>query len=172
MGAWVELNGAFSSDVYQDTDGYSVCVKEAELLSYNEYVERYSTDAEVGQIEGLDEKALVCVTLGIRNEDSSGGLSLFTMYLVPDRKNEYFVADTNLLLASETKLRESGSDGMGVSIRSGTEYEIHLAYVCQAGEVDYGDGKVRECYLRPMRDTEFELIATTLPVRHLIRVTV
>ena len=94
------------------------------------------------------------------------------MYLVPARKNEFLVPDTDLLLASETKLRESGASLItGVSIRPDTEYEMRLAYCRQGGTVDRGDLKLREAYLETLDDTVFDLVLTNLPVRHTIRVT-
>lgn len=171
MGEWAELEGAFIMDrASEQTSGYAVRVSEAEHLSYNEYVERYATDGSEAQ-EGLDAKSLVCLTLDIRNENSNGGLGLATMYLIPARKNEFFVPDTELLLASETKLRESGGGLVtGVSIQPGTEYEIHLAYCRQGGTVEHEGGKVHEAYFETIADTAFELVLSNLPVRHVVRV--
>lgn len=172
MGAWVELEGAFVMDrASERTNGYAVRVTKAERLSYNQYVKRYATDGSQ-PIDGLDTPSLVCLSVGIRNENSNGGLGIATMYLVPARKNEFLVPDTDLLLVSETKLRESGASLVtGVSIRPGTEYEMRLAYCRQGGAFDQGDLKLREAYLETLDDTAFDLVLTNLPVRHTIRVT-
>ena len=173
MGEWAELKGAFQENrMSEDTDGYALRVTAAERLSYNEYVSRYATDGSTPK-DGLDTVSLACLTLGIRNEgESKGGLFLATMYLLPSRKNEFFVLDTDLLLASETKLREGNQSlGQKVSIRSGTEYEIHLAYRRQGGRVELNGEKVPEAYLMSMPDTSFELHLTNLPVRNVIYVT-
>lgn len=171
MGEWVALDGAFTSaNVSERTQGYAVCVTSAEVMSRNEYVGRHATD-ESTTIEGLDEPAVVCVSAGIRNEDSDGGLAIAAMYLVPVRKNEYFRFDSDLFLSSETTLRESGAMMVtGFSIRQGTEYETCLPYIRQGGTVETGGIEVNEAYLEPIHDTEFDLILTNLPVRHVIRV--
>lgn len=172
MGTWVELDGAFNQSRGEDTAGYGVCVAGAEVLSYNEYVERYATDGSV-PLEGLDARSLVCLDVDIRNEgDSSGGLALATMYLVPERRNEFFVSDAELLLMAETKLRESGSSGMGVSVRSGTEYATHLVYRRQGGEVDHGGIPMSASYFETIDDRGFELILSNLPVRHVVHIEV
>lgn len=172
MGEWVELDGAFLMDrADEQTEGYAVRVTEAEHLSYNEYIECYATDGSQ-PIEGLDAQSLVCLTLQIRNEQSSGGLGIAMMYLVPDRKNEFLVVDSDLLLAAETKLRESGANLVtGVSIRPGSEYEVRLAYHRQGGTTQLGDREVNEAYLETIRDDSFELVLSNLPARHVVRVT-
>lgn len=172
MGEWVELDGAFLMDrADEQTEGYAVRVTEAEHLSYNEYIECYATDGS-RPIEGLDAQSLVCLTLQIRNEQSSGGLGIAMMYLVPDRKNEFLVVDSDLLLAAETKLRESGANLVtGVSIRPGSEYEVRLAYHRQGGTTQLGDREVNEAYLETIRDDSFELVLSNLPAQHVVRVT-
>ena len=173
MGEWVELNGAFLMDrASENTDGYAVRVSSAELLSYNEYIERYATDGSE-QIDGLNDLSLVCLTIDLRNEDSAGGLGIGGMYLVPASKNEFFVADGDLLLASETKLRESGATLVtGISIRSGTEYEMRLAFHRQGGTVEVDGKKLNEAYFEAVGAGEYDLLLTNLPVRHSIRVMV
>ena len=171
-GEWVALDGAFVAERRAEaTTGYSLRVGSAERMSYNEFVGTYATDGSEAR-EGMNVKSLVVLTLGIRNEGSEGGLTISQMYLLPTRRmNEFLVPDADLLLASETKLRESGSDGMGVRIREGTEYEVRLAYEHQGGLVDVGGEQVKEAYFEPLDDVDFELIVSNLPVRNVIAFT-
>ena len=68
---------------------------------------------------------------------------------------------TNVLDVSGVKLREAGTNGWHVSIREGTEYQIHLPYILN----DFG-----KRYTTEMTDREFSYYISNLPVRHSIRV--
>lgn len=172
MGSWVELDGAFlQSRSSEDTQGYAVCVCAADVMSRNAYVVRYASDGSE-TLEGMDVQSLVCLTLGIRNGGfSHGGIALPAMYLITAGRNEFLVPDTDLLLAAEPGLRENAAGGMGMSVRAGTEYEIHLAYRHQGGEVEVGGERSNEAYLSPVGETRFSLRVSNLPVRHEIEVT-
>lgn len=171
MGSWVELDGAFlQSRLSEDTQGYAVCVRTADVMSRNAYVRQYALDGS-GPLEGMDAPSLACLTLGIRNEGSSrGGIALPAMYLITAGRNEFLVPDTDLLLAAEPRLRENASGGMGLSVREGTEYEIHLAYRHQGGEIEVDGETSNEAYLNPIGETRFSLRVSNLPVRHEIEV--
>lgn len=68
---------------------------------------------------------------------------------------------TKALDVSGVKLREAGTNGWTVSIKEGTEYQIHLPYMLN----DSG-----KCYTTEMTDREFSYYISNLPVRHSIRV--
>ena len=68
---------------------------------------------------------------------------------------------TNVLDVPGVKLREAGSNGWTVSIKEGTEYQIHLPYILN----DF-----RNRYTTEMTDREFSYYISNLPVRHSIRV--
>lgn len=165
MGEWVDLDGAFSDSSSENTKGYYLRVSGAQIMSYNQYVETYATDGSTVQ-EGLDTLSLAVLTVDIKNDghEGTGGLNLFEMYLVPARMNEYLIEDADLFLLSETKLRESGSNGWKVGIQEGTEYQIHLPFIHNTSNP--------ECYELKMSDTEFLYYVSNLPVRHAIRVSV
>ena len=67
----------------------------------------------------------------------------------------------SLFLKSEAKLREAGTNGWTVSIKEGTEYQIHLPYILN----DF-----RNRYTTEMTDKEFSYYISNLPVLHSIRV--
>ena len=170
MGEWVSLEGAFlQTRLKEKTQGYSVRVTGAEVLSYNEFVAMYSND-ESEPIEGLDEKSIVCVALNLKNEGSDGFLAVGVMYLVPARRNEFFISDNELLVSTEEKMRSGNNPGLSVNIRQGTEYTIHLAYVHQGGTTDYEGQQIQEAYLEPIEDRSFELVVANSPIRHVIEV--
>lgn len=68
---------------------------------------------------------------------------------------------TSVLDVSGVKLREAGTNGWTVSIKEGTEYQIHLPYILN----DF-----RNRYTTEMTDREFSYYISNLPVRHSIRV--
>jgi hypothetical protein len=165
MGEWVDLDGAFSDVSSENTKGYYLRVSDAQIMSYNQYVETYATDGSTVR-EGFDVPSLAVLTVDIKNDghEGDGGLNLFEMYLVPVRMNEYLIEDADLFLLGETKLRESGSNGWKVGIKEGTEYQVHLPFIHNTS--------TPECYERQMNDTEFLYYVSNLPVRHAIRASV
>lgn len=68
---------------------------------------------------------------------------------------------TSVLDVSGVKLREAGTNGWTVSIKEGTEHQIHLPYILN----DF-----RNRYTTEMTDREFSYYISNLPVRHSIRV--
>ena len=68
---------------------------------------------------------------------------------------------TSVLDVSGVKPREAGTNGWTVSIKEGTEYQIHLPYILN----DF-----RNRYTTEMTDREFSYYISNLPVRHSIRV--
>ena len=68
---------------------------------------------------------------------------------------------TSVLDVSGVKLQEAGSNGWTVSIKEGTEYQIHLPYILN----DF-----RNRYTTEMTDRKFSYYISNLPVRHSIRV--
>ncbi len=170
MGEWIPLVGAYvTSGSAERTDGYSVRIGSAEVVSYNEYVSRYANDGSPA-IEGLDIPSILVPSFEMRNDGSDGYLQIASMYLVPRRKNEFFLSDYRLLVKTEEKMREGGNPGLSVNIRKGTEYEIHPGYVHQGGTTMHGSQEIQEAYLNPIEDEEFELILSNMPVRHIVRI--
>lgn len=63
---------------------------------------------------------------------------------------------TSVLDVSGVKLREAGTNGWTVSIKEGTEYQIHLPYILN----DF-----RNRYTTEMTDREFSYYISNLPPR-------
>ena len=182
MGEWVELDGAFvSTSSLEQTEEYALRVTDAQVISPRSYIERYTvvsspldeTTALEGDITGIDAPSLICLTIDIRNEGSDGQLCFADMYLVPERKNEYFMPDVPLFISSEAQYAEAGATAASayIGVRPGTEYTIHLPYthgsLVDGNWVHYDTG-----YLNPVVDRSFELILSYLPVRRVVDVSV
>lgn len=182
MGEWVDLAGAFVElgDLEQ-TEGYFVRVSSAEVLSPRSYVERYTVVPEAlemaidheGDLGIVETPSLVCLTVDIRNCGSNGQLCYAEMSLVPERKNEQFMADPVLFISSERQYAENGATAASAffGVRPGTEHTVHMPYI-HANRRD-GEGNLYESpYLNPVVDTDFEMVLSFLPVRHTVDVTV
>lgn len=157
-GEWVPLEGAFQNDASSEqTSGYSLMVESAEVVTYDEYLERHGVTAS--GTHGT-ARCVVDVTLRIRNDGTEqGGINVFQMVLVPERGNEYLICD----VMSEDALWpqvEPNADS-SASIRPGTEYVTHIPYVFNGGE---------EVYDREVTDRSFTLLLSRMPVRKMVAV--
>ena len=116
MGEWIPLEGAFQNGTSSEqTQGYSLMVESAEVVTYDEYLKRHGA-APTGTHGDVR-----CVV---------------QMVLTPERGNEYLICD----VMSEEALwpqAEPNADS-SVSIRPGTEYVTHIPYVFNGGEEVYG----------------------------------
>lgn len=159
MGEWVPLEGAFQNGTSSEqTFGYSLMVESAEVVTYDEYLERHGV-APAGS-HG-DARCVVDVTLRIKNEGTEqGGINVFQMVLTPERGNEYLICD----VMSEDALwpRVEPNADSSVSIRPGTEYVTHVPYVFNGGDEVYG---------REVTDRAFTLLASRMPARKMVVVT-
>ena len=159
MREWVALEGAFQNSASSEqTQGYSLMVESAEVVTYDEYLERHGV-APSGT-HG-DARCVVDVALRIRNDGTEqGGINVFQMVLTPERADEYLICD----VMSEDALWpqvEPNADS-NVSIRPGTEYVTHIPYVFNGGE---------EVYDREVADRAFTLLISRMPVRKMVVVT-
>lgn len=178
MGEWVELNGAFLEEASaENTRGYSLRVADAELLSRNEFVARYS-GGTLGPVEGFDVPCMCCVTLDVRNEGAQGGLDLLSMVLIPRRGNEQLVYDDRLYLAGEEKLRSLGGSTavfMGyIRTRENTEYTTHIPYMVRGIYQSSEESNLvaRAGHLEELTDTSYRLYLSNRPIRHVVEVEV
>lgn len=170
IGEWVALDGAFQRSTREKTEGYALRLNRAELISYNDYVQRYANDGSK-TVEDLDERSIINLNVTMRNDasDAEGYLYMFGMILVPERKNASFGCDTDLLIASQPSMRESGNPGLTVSIRANSEYDLALPYVRKNMNTVYVNGvEVGARYTTAHTDRRFSWILSNLPVRHVI----
>lgn len=158
MGEWVPLEGAFQNDTSSEqTQGYSLMVESAEVVTYDEYLERHGATASGAH---GDVRCVVDVTLRIRNEGAEqGGINIFQMVLVPERGNEYLICDVMSEKALWPQVEPNADSS--VSIRPGTEYVTHIPYVFNGGE---------EVYEREVNDRDFKLLLSRMPVRKMVKV--
>lgn len=158
MGEWVALDGAFQdgSDREQ-TQGYSLMVESADVVTYDEYLERHGVTPTGAHGAA---RCVVDVTLRIKNDGSDqGGINIFQMVLTPARGDEYLICD--IMSDDALWLKTEPNADSSVSIRPGTEYVTHIPYVFNGGD---------EVYARNITDRGFAFLASRMPTRKMIRV--
>ena len=159
-GEWVALEGAFQSDSSEQTQGYSLMVEDAEVMTYDEYLKRQGGGPQEPSSFG-DARCVVDVSVRIKNDGGEeGGIYVFQMVLVPERANEYLICDVMGSNALWPQVQEGASSG--VRVRPGTEFLTHIPYVFNGGEEVYG---------REVEDRTFTLLVSRMPVRKMIVVT-
>lgn len=158
MGEWVALEGAFQDGGDREqTQGYSLMVESAEVVTYDEYLERHGV---VPTGSHGDAHCVVDVALRIKNEGSDqGGINIFQMVLTPARGDEYLICD---IMSDEALwLKTEPNADSSVSVRPGTEYVTHIPYVFNGSD---------EVYSRNIADRDFIFLASRMPVRKMVRV--
>ena len=130
VGEWAELKGAFTTDRdYELTDGYALRVDGAEILSPNEYLDRYARDGARSVEEG-DRPYLVVVDLTVRNDGNSNGhISAYNWRMISPS------GDDSLTVASD--LWDHVNKGMDTTaafvVAEGTEVTTRVPFYAQRG---------------------------------------
>lgn len=162
MGEWVSLDDTILSSRSSEFPGYSLKVKSAQVVSYNEYIEMYGLDKSKIS-PGLDEKSVVDVELEIRNEgNDKSGIPLMALLLVPERKNTYYIWRDELWLESEP----NSKDVLFIATRVDSEYATHLPFTRNNFNPD------QTAFKKPINDKSFSLVVSHAPVRKVIDVKV
>lgn len=161
MGEWVDLDGAFiyKRDIEQ-TQGYSIRVKSAQLMSYNQYIEQYGQDKS-RTVEGLDGQSVICLEVEAKNVgNDEGAIYIFDCKLIPERKNDYFMYARFLWEESEPNVKGA----FHLRLMKDSEYTTFIPYKVNINDEDQSE------YKQPITDTSFELIVSNAPVRKVIDV--
>ena len=188
MNEWVDLDGAFMAQAKENTQGYSIRIRDAELLSYNEFIEKYGIDTTDTKKEeqdrtdsradsiflemyGTDEsdtkdeeqdqvKSIVCLTMDIKNVGNTDGrFHLENAYLISTNdRSEYLSKDTRLLWLSVPGLQANRNPAMDLNIEPDTEFTVAMPYICKAIIP----------YIKQVTGDTFELIVSRVPIEHII----
>ena len=129
MNEEVKLNGAFIDDISEDTNGYSLTVKSAQVMSANEYLKRYARDG-VTSVEGGDvpnTRLVLEVEFKNSGKKDGGNFNYISSWVVgkPD-KNTFYRTDSELWEHRETKM--AGKNYTGIGVRAGTSYTTYLPF--------------------------------------------
>ena len=173
VGDSVELNGAFAEYSTENTDGFSFSVNSAELMSINEYIDRYSKDNVMPNdpydTTDPNEKTLAVLTITIRNDknegDERGYLDSLGWSLIPrNQKERWLRVDSTLFNLSVPQL----GGAYQLSVRPGTEYTINVPF--STSVVDGFPAQAGLGHKPTLESGDYDFIATNLPVRHIVEV--
>lgn len=168
MGEWVELDGAFISDSGENTQGYGIRLAKAELLSHDEYLERYALDSEgAGSFTSeLDAKSIVCLTLELKNDatEEGGFIFLGEARLSGDGLPLKYSYDPSLWAASNPNITTMSYH---IGVVPGTSTEQHVPYSLVRSEEE--NGRYKEALPTV---SSYELVVSNAPVRHVIDIKV
>ena len=174
MGEWVELEGTYAYVVDHLSDGYSVKVDSVEVMSAQEYLDRYAEGSSYKPDN--PNEALVVLDLVVRNNrstdideadyESVGAINMVNTIMIPHNAGgmEYTV-DKFLWCEAEEAFKDEAIVYVGVM--PGTEYTMHCPYrFVHIVNSDYSIGADK-----PVSDT-FDLVLGNFPVRREIEVTI
>lgn len=173
VGDSVQLQGAFAEYDRENTDGFSFTVQSAELMSINEYVQRYSQDGALPNLSydttDGDATTLAVLDIIIRNDksesDERGYLNSLGWSLIPrNQKSRWLRVDTQLFNLSVPQL---GGD-YRLSVRPNTEYTIHVPFSTTV--VDSFPAQAGMGHKPTLETGDYDFIATNLPIRHIVEV--
>ncbi len=164
MGDWIELNGAFLYErTSENTVDYSIRLSNAELLSYNEYIELYGEDAsKLMPDDGRrDIKSILCLTVDLSNHGEDGQFFIGEAKVLPVGNIKALSLDRKLWMESNKNIDEAQ---MFLSVYPNTEFTLHIPYI--AGDVLYDDGDNR--YASALTNNSFSFVVSAAPIRHII----
>ncbi|MBR2834555.1 MAG: DUF5028 domain-containing protein [Coriobacteriales bacterium] len=158
MGEWVELDGTFLTFNGEHTEGYSLRVDQAEVISYNEYMRRYALEpAEVlhENEEKYDSACVPCLTITMKNDNNSDGyFHMFGALLTCVKPVNWYRVNMDMLEETERAYKGKGNGIADISLRPDTEYTLHVPFL----QPNYD----------PVIPRIFEWRVSNLPVRHVI----
>lgn len=169
MGEWVELDGSFQMSSGEGTREYALMVESANVMTYGEYLAAYGGDAR--RESSGNNRCVLDLALRIKRSgspesvesdqsDTGGYINIFQTVLVPSSSNKYLICDVVGGKALWPQVQQGA--GMQIHIRPGTEYLAHIPYVLNTAEP----------YEEEIVEREFTLLASRMPVRKMIRVSV
>lgn len=163
VGEWVDLSGTFFYDkALEHLDGYSICVQDARIVSYNEYIALYGLDpAQQVDSPTYDEPGIVCVTMVLKNEGNSDGMfSMLDAKLYPQGGITGYQADGSLWSTSNPNFDDTF---FYIGVLPDTEVVLHVPFPVPTTAATF-DMK----YQLPVTESDFEFVLSIAPVRHVI----
>ena len=163
MGEWVDLDGAFTTYANENTQGYSLCVQDAQIMTRAEYIERYALDpSQVEPTDYDDVPSVLCLTLAIKNEGSdSGGFYIYDATLVPEGEIRSMGYQASLWGTSNELIDDSV---YSFSLLRDSEYTAQIPYILYAAP--------GEDFQHAIRAKRFSFIVSNAPVRNVIDIEV
>ena len=109
IGEWIPLNGDFFYSKEENTNGYSVRVREAEVVRYEDFMQRFGKP--VDYLAENTQHDVVLLTVDFKNENNTDG--------------GVFIRDFNLLNEAQSAYFNKSD---GISVMPGTEASLYMVY--------------------------------------------
>ncbi len=164
-GEWVNQGDGYLVDrLSEEADGYAFKINGAEILTPNQYLEKYSRDG-VKRLNTPDaqRKSVVVVDMTIKNKTNlGGGVAGYLWYVVPGTLNDYYQLDTELFSHAEPEV----GDGGQFSVAKGYAHRTHLAFTNLANDGFFSS--VDAVSRQPINSKAFHLRVSARPERKII----
>lgn len=159
MGEWVDLDGAFTTYADEGTKGYSLRVREAQIMTRAAYIEHYAEDlSQVATTDYDDVSSILCLTLDMRNTGSDeGGMYIYQMSLIPEGAVRAMRYQLDLWCTSNKNLTDSTAT---ISLLKDSEFTVHIPYVLY--------GSTEEAFRQEIEARRFKFIVSNAPTRNII----
>jgi hypothetical protein len=134
-------------------EGYSVCVNQAEVLTYEEFLKKYNAEDEYTYVP--DKIYDVEITLRNKNADEETGINLSEFYVQGSAVSASI--DTNLLSQVNPKLQGASA----IALRKDSSVTIHMPFALYR---DY----FRKDVWEDLNDFNMNFVATLYPTKKVI----
>lgn len=125
VGEWVDFDGAFVSSGQENTDGYSLRVADAHIMSCRDYLSQYASE-EAAKALSNEAGEVVVLEIDVSNSGNSDGYMNYKSWrLSPPSKNTAYYIDYDLWYQAIPALAE-GKGRFGVT--EGTTKTIYVPF--------------------------------------------
>ena len=124
IGEWIPLNGDFFYSKEENTNGYSVRVREAEVVRYEDFMQRFGKP--VDYLAENTQHDVVLLTVDFKNENNTdGGVFIRDFNLLNEAQSAYFNKSEIYMKIANPDLNSKAD---GISVMPGTEASLYMVY--------------------------------------------
>lgn len=135
LGEWVPLEGDFFYSSQEHTEGYFVRVSSAEVMTYEEFVERFHKPFDYFGEDSRHD--VVVLKVDFKNDgNTQGGVYIRDFNLKNEFRSQYFNTSGHYMAIANPGIDPAAE---GIRIRPGTEASLFLVYdtLARADRVTY-----------------------------------
>ncbi len=125
VGDWISLDGNFfSSRDAENNDGYSLCVSKAEVITYEEFMQRFGKSTDY--LAESSRHDVILLTVDVKNEDNEdGGVFIRDMNLFNAWRSTYYCKNNVYMKIANPNLPKTTD---GIKVKPGTEATMYMVY--------------------------------------------
>ena len=133
VGEWVSMDGNYFNSDAEKTDGYSVRVSSAEVLTYEQFMERFGKDTDY--LAEASQYDVVLLKIDFKNDSDStdGGVYVMEYNLFTETRARFFNKSNDYMKIANTDLPKNL---IGVNCQPGTEASMYFVYTTD-GRADF-----------------------------------